>query len=97
MGNVERSKQIQHDKIEPIRSSSRRGFSLEVILHFFDGGSSISTEFDEGFIIPVDDTDVSVLSDGKLVISDDDVCDGSLYIAVVAMSAIEKQWVIERK
>jgi len=43
MANVDKSKQIQHDKIEPIRSSSKRDLSFENILHFFDGGSSTSS------------------------------------------------------
>ena len=91
MGNVERSKQIQQDKIEPIRSSSKRGLSLEVTLHFFNGGSSISAEFDEGLRILDDETDVSMVSEGKLVISDDRFCGGSLCIVAVDISAMKKQ------
>ena len=69
IGNVERSKQIQHDKIEPIRSSNRRGLSFDVILHFFVGGSSILMQSDIASAIPVDDIDVSGASDGRLTIS----------------------------
>ena len=80
---------MQQDKIEPIRSSSKRGLSLEVILDFFAGGSLISAVVVEGLIIPVDDTDVSVVSVDKLLISDDTFCCESLYIAGVAISAMK--------
>lgn len=83
MGNVERSKQIQQERIEPIRSSSKRGFSLEVILHFFAGGSLISAEVVDELFIP----DVSVVSVDRLVISDEIF---SLYIVVVAISAMKE-------
>lgn len=89
MGNVDRSKQMQQDKIEPIRSSSRRGLSVEMIFDFFAGGSLISAEVVEGFIIPVDVTDVSVVSLDKLANSDETFCWESLYITEVAISAME--------
>ena len=43
MGKVERSRQIQQERMETMRSSSRRDLSFDTILAFFAGGSSTSS------------------------------------------------------
>lgn len=46
MASEDKSKQIQQDKIEPSRSSNVRALSMGRSLHFFNGGSIRSSEFD---------------------------------------------------
>jgi len=46
IANEDKSKQIQHERIEAIRSSRRRGLCVERVRHFFVGGSWRSSKFD---------------------------------------------------
>jgi hypothetical protein len=63
--------------------------SVDAILHFFVGGSSISIESDVGLVFPVPDNNVSLISEGRLTVSDDKFCCRSLDIVVVVISVIE--------
>ena len=76
---------MQHDKIEPIRSSSKRGFSFAVTLHFFVGGSFTSIESSREFVVAVV---LSRISEDRFIKSVEEFGCKSFDIPVVVISAV---------